>query len=84
MLSVLSLSAVDDVDFLRIRSVDRLAPATRGPDSLDVVSAIGIVATTDAGSISTGDVTTATGGTTVTTFGGSVVTMTGFGCATKK
>lgn len=81
---MLSLSTVDDVDFLRIRSVDRLAPATRGPDSLDEVSAIGIVATTDAGSISTGDVTVAIGGTTVTTFGCSVVTMTGFGCTTKK
>lgn len=75
------LTSVTGVDFLRIRSVDRLAPATRGPDSLVVAVA------TDAGSTVSNVCTDATvalgvaiGGTTATTFGGSVVIITGLGC----
>jgi hypothetical protein len=79
-----SLSPIDGVTFLRIRSVDRLAPATRGPDSLEGAVVVGTVVTTGADSTSTGVVTVAIGGTTVTTFGGSVATMTGLGWWTKK
>ena len=86
---------MDGVDFLRIRSVDRRAPATRGPDSLDavfVVADVAAVAATGVAATSTDRVGTddtvvvggAIGGTTETTLGCSVVTMTGFGCTQKK
>jgi hypothetical protein len=84
-------------DFLRIRSVDRLAPATRGPDSLDTAFVVVVVvvvvdfdiagATSICAAACTDDTVAlgggTTGGTTVTTLAGSDVTMTGLGYCTQ-
>jgi uncharacterized membrane protein len=79
----------DDTDFLRIRSVDRLAPATRGPDSFETGAATTVVGMVTAGTVSTSPddcidvivvvVVAVMGGITDTTLVGSAVTITALG-----
>ena len=71
--------------------MDRLAPATRGPDSFNIVFVVAVAVTgavaTSIGADGTDEMVVsgvAIGGTTATTFGCSDVTMTGFGCGTSK